>query len=198
MDKIKSSYEIAMERAKKLSEEDEMSEKESRDIEIREELKPLMSKYFKEKIDAEELWQELKDKDDNYLAKAQELIVESLGLRTSDEIFEKRKEGLLAIENLKEDPNSSIIEQILSKLNQVENRYQQKREQMEEQFKERMEQQAEMQMKPVQTEDGKTVMKLDSGVDKKAQQQMKQQLSQLEEQSEQMFNSLVEDLKNNL
>lgn len=198
MDKIKSSYEIAMERAKKLSEEDEMSEEESRDIEMKEELKPLMSKYFKEEIDAEELWEELKDKGDDYLAKAQELIIESLGLRSSDEIFEKRKEGILAIENLKNDPNSSIIEQILSKLNQVENQYQQKREQMEEQFKERMEQQAEMQMKPVQTEDGKTVMKLDSGVDRETQQQMKQQIAQLEEQSEQMFTSLVEDLKNNL
>lgn len=198
MDKIKSSYEIAMERAKKLSEEDEMSEEESRDIEMKEELKPLMSKYFKEEIDAEELWEELKDKGDDYLAKAQELIIESIGLRSSDEIFEKRKEGILAIENLKNDPNSSIIEQILSKLNQVENQYQQKREQMEEQFKERMEQQAEMQMKPVQTEDGKTVMKLDSGVDRETQQQMKQQISQLEEQSEQMFTSLVEDLKNNL
>lgn len=198
MDKIKSSYEIAMERAKKLSEEDEMSGKESRDIEMKEELKPLMSKYFREEIDAEELWEELKDKGDDYLAKAQELIIESLGLRSSDEIFEKRKEGILAIENLKNDPNSSIIEQILSKLNQVENQYQQKREQMEEQFKERMEQQAEMQMKPVQTEDGKTVMKLDSGVDRETQQQMKQQIAQLEEQSEQMFTSLVEDLKNNL
>ncbi|HKL75926.1 MAG TPA: hypothetical protein VJ881_07655 [Halanaerobiales bacterium] len=198
MDKIKSSYEIAMERAKKLSEEDEMSEEKSKNIEIREELKPLMSKYFREKIDAEELWEKLKDKSDDYLAKAQELIIESLGLRTSDEIFSKRKEGILAIENLKNSPSSSIIEQILSKLNQVENQYQQKREQMEEQFKERMEQQAEMQMKPVQTEDGQTVMKLDSGVDRETQQQMKQQLAQLEEQSEQMFNSLVEDLKNNL
>ena len=198
MDKIKSSYEIAMERAKKLSEEDEMSEEESRDIEIKEELKPLMSKYFREELDAEELWQELKNKDDNYLAKAQELIIESLGLRTSDEIFSKRKEGILAIENLKNTPNSSVIEQILDKMNEVEKRHQEKREQMEEQFKERMEQQAEMQMKPVQTEDGKTVMKLDSGVDREAQKQMKQQLSQLEEQSEQMFNSLVEDLKSNL
>ena len=126
------------------------------------------------------------------------MIIESLGLRTSDEIFSKRKEGILAIENLKNTPNSSVIEQILDKMNEVEKRHQEKREQMEEQFKERMEQQAEMQMKPVQTEDGKTVMKLDSGVDREAQKQMKQQLSQLEEQSEQMFNSLVEDLKSNL
>lgn len=198
MDKIKSSYEIAMERAEKLTEEDESSEEENRNIEIRENLKPLMSKYFKEKIDAEELWQELKNKNSDYLVKAQEMIIESLGLRTSDQDFSRRKEGVLAIENLKSKPNSSIVEKILKKMKEVEKRHKEKREQMEEQFKQRMEQQSEMQMKPVQTEDGKTVMKLDSGVDKKAQQQMKQQLSQLEEQSEEMFNSLVEDLKSEL
>ncbi len=196
MDKIKSSYEIAMERAKKLSEEDE-NEGSGRKLEVREELKPLMTKYFREEIDANELWEELKEKDKNYLAQAQEMIVESLGLRTNEKAFSKRKEGILAIENLKEQPSSSIVEQILAKINELQSRYKDKRESMEKSFEERMEQQAEMQMKPVQTDDGRTVMKLDSGIDEESRKQMKQQLTQLEEQSEQMFNSLIEDLKDN-
>ena len=123
MDKIKSSYEIAMERAKKLAEEDEKDEDRDKKLAIREELKPLMSKYFREKIDADKLWQELKDKDDSYLAQAQEMILESFGLRTSKDEFGKRKEGILALENLKNNPNSSIIEQILSKINELQNRH---------------------------------------------------------------------------
>ena len=196
MDKIKSSYEIAMERAKKLSEEDD-NEDSGRKLEIREELKPLMTKYFREEIDADELWEELQEKDKDYLSQAQEMIVESLGLRTNEKEFSKRKEGILAIENLKKQSNSSIVEQILAKINELQNRYKDKRESMEKSFEERMEQQAEMQMKPVQTDDGRTVMKLDSGIDEESRKQMKQQLAQLEEQSEQMFNSLVEDLKDN-
>ncbi|MGM0410085.1 MAG: hypothetical protein ACQEQF_04905 [Bacillota bacterium] len=196
MDKIKSSYEIAMERAKKLSEEDDNKDS-SRKLEIREKLKPLMTKYFKEEINANKLWEELKDKDKDYLVQAQEMIVESIGLRTNEKEFSKRKEGILAIENLKDQSNSSIVEQILSKIDELQNRYQDKRKSMEKRFEERMEQQAEMQMKPVQTEDGRTVMKLDSGIDEESRKQMKEQFAQLEEQSEQMFNSLVEDLKDN-
>ena len=189
MERIKSSYEIAMERAEEMLKDDNEREDNSRKLEIREELKAVMSKYFKGELDADGLWQELNDKDDVYLAQAQEMIIESFGLRTSEDDFAKRKEGILAIENLKNSDNSSIIEQVLNKLNELQQRHQSKREQMEEQFKERMEQQAEMQMKPVQTDDGRTVMKLDSGVDRESQKRMKQQLSQLEEQSEQMFNS---------
>ena len=64
---MKSAYEKAMERA------DEVygtSDKEVNSLEIREELKKIMAPYFKEEMDAEELWHELKDKNKDYLKEA--------------------------------------------------------------------------------------------------------------------------------
>ncbi|MFW5786698.1 MAG: hypothetical protein ACOCV3_00365 [Halanaerobiales bacterium] len=192
MKRIKTAYEIAMEKADELAESDEQSDKLAK----KEEIKPIMSRFFRGKIDTEDLWQEIKDKEDEeYYVQAQELIIDSFGLRNSDEEFDRRKEGLLALESLKGRQNSSMLEQILGRLNKLRREHQQQRKSMEERFKKEMEERSQMQMKPVQTEDGRTVMKLESGVDEETRQKVQKQLSQLEERSEQMFTDLIEELK---
>lgn len=195
MEKIKSSYEIAMEKAKKISEEEGDG---GRGLEVREEIKPIMSRYFRGELDADGLWQELNEKDQEYLVQAQKLILESFGLRTSVDEFAKRKDGILALENLKSSPNSSVVEQILKKINELQKKYQNKRERMEEQFKEKMEQQTQLQMKSAETDGSSRGIQMGSSSNRQMQRQMKQQLSQLEEQSEQMFNSLINDLEKNI
>lgn len=196
MKRIKTAYEIAMENAKEITEEDEGTVEK---LAKKEEVKPILADFFKDQIDAEGLWEKIKEKDgEDYVTQAQEIILESLGLRTSSDEFQKRKEGIMALESLKVQQNTNVIEQLLNKMNELKDQHQEQRESLEERFKQQIEQQSQAQMKPVQTEDGRTVMKMDNSVDRQTKQQMNQQLSQLEERSEQVFNGLVEEIKESL
>jgi len=192
MKDIKSAYEIAMEKAEKIDSEADEFDKTG-------ELKPLLANFFKDKISTEDLWEKLKaEYDSEHYGCAQEIIVDSLGLRTTDEQLKKRKEGILAIESLKEEQNSSRIEQYMNNVSKLIKQYEQEREQMEEQIKQRMEQDAQAQMRPVQTEDGRTVMKLESGVDNDTKQQFNKMIAQFEEKYSMKFNQYIEKLKQNL
>ena len=196
MKRIKTAYEIAMENAEKITEEDDGT---ATKMAKKQEVKPILAKFFKEEIDAEGLWGELKEKDDgDYVIQAQELILESLGLRSSEDEINKRKEGIMALESLKDQQNSNVIEQLLNKIEELKNQHQEQRDSLEERFKQQIEQQSQAQMKPVQTEDGRTAMKLENSVNRETKKQMDQQLSQLEERSEQVFTGLIEEIKNNL
>lgn len=191
---MKSAYEIAMKKAEKLDQEGKTSENEK--MEKREELKPLLAQFYKEKIDSEELWQELKKKnDDQLLPEAQVMLAESLGLRTLPEQFARRKEGILALETLKKKQNSSVIEQILNKISSLQQKYKRKREEITEQFEKQKEQNSQLQMKPVQTQDGKTVMQMQSSVDEETRDRVNKAITQLEERSDKMFTGLIEELK---
>jgi len=192
-DKIKSSYEIAMEKADKISKN--TSEDEKIKFEIRNELKPLFAKYYKDKITVEELWEELENKDKEYLIEAQLMIIETLGLRSSQEEYRNRKKAILAIESLKSSQNTSGIEQTLGNIRQLQKQYKNERERLENQLQKEAEKNTEMQMKPVQTEDGRTVMKLDSGLDEETKKKYNQAISNLEGQSDKRFKNLMDGLK---
>jgi len=192
-DKIKSSYEIAMEKADQISKN--TSEEDKIKFELRNELKPLFAKYYKDKISVEELWEELEDEDEDYLIEAQLMIIESLGLRSSQDEYRNRKKAILAIESLKNSQNTSGIEQTLGNVRQLQQQYNNERERLENQLQKEAEKNTEMQMKPVQTEDGRTVMKLDAGLDQETKKKYNQAISNLESQSDQRFNNLIEELK---
>ena len=195
-DRIKSSYEIAMEKANKISQE--TSEEEEKKLDIRNELKPILAEYYRDELDPEGLWQELEDYEDDHLVEAQKMIVGSLGLRTSDEEYRKRKKALLAIESLKSSKNTSGIERTLGKIRKLQERYKNEREKLENQLKRETEQRSEMQMKPVQTEDGRTVMKLESGIDQETKQKYNQAISNLENRSDKQFSQLINELRNKI
>ncbi|MFW6238570.1 MAG: hypothetical protein ACOCZM_02300 [Bacillota bacterium] len=191
MGEIKSAYEIALEKVNEMEEE---KFSESNSLEARDNLKPLLARFYKEKIDSDELWQELKEEEPEVLREAQMLIAESLGLRTSEREFKKRKKGILAIENLKDRQNSSMLEQILNKIRSLQEKYERDRSQMEEGIK-KQRQNSQMKMKPVQTRDGRTVMKMETDMDEKKKKQFNESLSRLEQQSSQMMDSLLAELK---
>jgi len=191
MEKMKSAYEIAMEKAAKIEASEEFDKKG--------ELKPLLAKFFRDKINAEDLWQKLKDNysSDQY-KQAQIMLINSLGLRTTDEQFKKRKEGILAIEALKDEKNSSLLEQYMNNISTLINQYEQEKEKMEEQIKQRLKQNSQARMKPIQTEDGRTVMKLESGVDNETREQFNNMLAQFEERYSMKFDQYISELKRSL
>ena len=194
LEKIKSAYEIAMEKAQKITE----NTSEGDYLEVREEIKPVLAKFYREDIDAEGLWQELKGKDEVYIRESQIMITDSLGLRTAEAEFKKRKEGILALESLKKNPRSSAIEQFLTKVRKLQKKHSLERERIEQQLEREMENNSQMQMKPVQTEDGRTVMKLEAGIDKETRDRFNKAISEMEARSSKQFGWLLENIKQNV
>ncbi|MFW5991566.1 MAG: hypothetical protein ACOCQN_00030 [Halanaerobiaceae bacterium] len=195
MKKMKSAYEIAMEKANEI--DGEFTEEEELMLK-REELKPLLAKFYKGRLDADELWQKLKEKDDPELYReAQCMIVDSIGLKSTSKQLKKRKQGILALENLKGGNNTSFLEQALSQIDNLQQKYNNEREQLEKRIKNAVEN-AEMGMKPVQTQDGKTVMKLEPTLDEETKKQFKNARNKLENQSKEMLSRLLEEIKNRI
>ncbi len=192
---IKSSYEIAMEKANEITEE--VSPEEDT-MEIREEIKPVLSRFYKNKIDADQLWEEFNGKNDKFLREAQKMILESLGLRTITEEYEKRKNGLLALESLKENSQSAPLERALKRIKKIQQKHQNDREQLEKQLENHLENNSQMQMKPIQTEDGRTVMKLEAGLDKETQERFNKAISETEAKYSKQFSWFIEDIKQKL
>ncbi|QTL99656.1 hypothetical protein GM661_17700 [Iocasia frigidifontis] len=195
MRKMKSAFEIAMEKAEAIG--DELTAEEELRIK-RDKIKPLLSDFYKEKISPEDLWERLKDEDDgDLLREAQVLLIESIGLKTADYQIKRRKEGILAIESLKEGRNSSLLEQGFEQVFNLKERYNAERERMNNIIEEQMEN-AQMTMKPVKTSDGRTVMKMEPAIDEETQQGFKEKLNELEMQSKQLLNQIADNIKEKL
>ncbi len=196
MEKIKSALEIALEKTNNL--EQELTAEEIK-LEKRERVRPMLAKFYKEEIDAEGLWKILKEEEDqDLLNQTQLFLVESLGLKTSEEQFKRRKEGILAIETLKEGGNSSFFEQVLNQLNTLQQQYNQELEEIQEQLKEMKEQNSGVQMRPVRTRDGRTVMQLGSDLDQEIKKQFSQRIAQLEELYNNRFKQIIDHLRQEL
>ncbi len=192
MKEIKSAYEIAMEKANEISKDVSIDDQQ---LQIRDDLKPIMAKFYKGDIDSEGLWQQLKEKDEEIIKTAQIMIIESLGLRTSPEEFEKRKKGILALESLKEKSQASTIEQNMANIKKLKEKHKQEREKLEKQIERHMNNNSQVQMKPVKTEDGRTVMKMESNIDQETRERFNKAISELEAKSSKQFSWLIENMK---
>ena len=104
MKRLKTAYEIALERANSLDSEQSAEEKA---LFQREKLRPLLADFYRAKIGPEQLWEELQKKDEPELyEQAQLLLLESIGLQTSADELQRRKEAILAVESLRGGANS--------------------------------------------------------------------------------------------
>ncbi|MFP4016215.1 MAG: hypothetical protein ACLFUI_04205 [Halanaerobiales bacterium] len=195
MKKIKSALEIAMERVEQI---DKKLSPEEEELFKREQVKPLLTKFYKNKIDAEGLWQGLKEKGDEDLFKqAQILLLDSIGLKTTEEQLRKRKEGVLAVESLKGGEYTSLLEQAIDQIKNLQQRYQQEHDRYQEMYEEAMAN-AEMSLRPVRTQDGKTVMKLQQSLDEDTEKRLKEAMTQLEVQSRDTLSKVINDIKNKI
>lgn len=195
MKKLKSTYEIAMERAKSL--DGELTSEEKAFL-LQEKVKPLLANFYKAKIGPDQLWQELKAENDPELyIQVQLLLLESIGLQTISEEIKRRKEGMLAVENLKGGKRTSIIEQVVEQVMVLQERYRSRRKEYKELYEEALEN-AKMNMKPVKTKDGRIVMQLQKSLDQDTEERLENSLKELENQSKQHLNNLLDDLKKTL
>ncbi|MBF8437812.1 hypothetical protein I0Q91_12010 [Halanaerobiaceae bacterium Z-7014] len=183
-DRIKSSYEIAMERAEKID-----VDADTEKLDLRSEIRPILSKFFQDKIDADGLWEEFKDSEAERLAEAQRMIVSSLGLNSNQQEIKLRKEGLMAIEDLKEDPNPSELDQLMAKVSQTVQQYNQEQEQLQRKLESMLRQAA-----GANGQQPQDVMELLGNLDENTQRQLQQARQEIEERFKEEWESLEERL----
>ena len=185
---MKSAYEKAMERA------DEVygtSDKEVNSLEIREELKKIMAPYFKEEMDAEELWHELKDKNKDYLKEAQLMLIESIGLRNSSDQIKRRKEAVVAVEQLKEGGNTTFFEKQFTQAQSLQQQYKTQKKQLDEQVKQHLEQSQGQSLQGRGSEG-------QNGMNAQMRQQLAQKVSEFQENFNERFNKVIDKMKDEI
>lgn len=188
---MKSAYEKAMERAEKLYEDNDGDNS----LEIRENLKEVMAPFFKAKMDAEELWEELKEADENVLAEAQLMLVESIGLRNSTDQIKRRKEAVVALESLRNTENSSYFEKAFTQAQSLQQQYETQKKQLDEQVQQAINgAQGQQNSLAAKAQAGST-NEQNNGMSSQMQQQLAKKLSEFQKSYNQRFDKLLEEIK---
>ena len=192
MEKVKSAFEKAMERAAAMG---EMTAEEKEQLKEQEKIKTILSEYYKDDLDRDGLWKKMKGSKPESLRETQMSLINSLGLNMIPEEFLKRKDGILAIESLKEQQRVSVMEQVLDSIAGIQKEYQEGKEQASEQLREAIESNPQLRMKPVKTPDGRMTFQAAVSVDEAVQARLSEFLAEHEERYEFSFTKLIEKLK---
>lgn len=191
MSRIKSALEIALEKSKNIN---KLSPQELSEIKQEKKIDSILAKYYKDQIESDELWKVLKGFSNKLLIKAQNNFIQSLTFQNNDYEVEKRKNGILAIENLKEDNQSSDIEIYLEQLKNIRNEFQKNKEKIIENLKEELERDPQKRLQTLQQGNQIVVKQLSLEEALERNTQLKQNLNQLEKQLKEKFNLVKEKL----
>jgi len=177
MGNVKSALEKAMEKAAKIG---EFTPEEKEHLKEQEQLKIWLSEFYKGKLNRDNLWQKLKGKKPPLLKEAQQYLIDSLGLGSTPEEFKIRRDGVLAIETLKETQLTPAIEQILDSIEILRREYQDRKERMADDLRAEIERNPQMRMQPVRTPDGRTAFQATLSVDEAVQAKLSEFLTEHE------------------
>ena len=191
MGKVKSAFEKAMEKAAAIG---ELTPEERERLKGEEKLRSLMAEFYKGQLDRDGLWQKLKGSKPSMLKEAQLTFIDSLGIGSSPDEFQKRKDAILAIETLKERQNTSAIEHILDSLKILQNEYREGKEKAARELRTVIESNPQSRVQHVRTPDGRVVQAALS-VDEAVQVRLAEFLSEHEERYGVKFIGLIEKLK---
>jgi len=182
---IKSAIEIAIEKSKKI---DKLGPQEMAEIKQEEKIAGILAKYYKDEIQPDDLWHYLKGISNKYLVKAQNNFLQSLTFQSNVYEVKKRKNGILAIENLKQNSQSSNIEFYLDQLKKIQDDFQKDKEQLIQNAKEELQRDPQKRLQTLQQ--GNQIilkqMSLEEALEQN--QQLKQHLNQVEKQFKKKYN----------
>jgi hypothetical protein len=192
MGKVKSALEIALEKAEQFG---ALSSEEKEKLKDEDAVKAILGEFFQGRIDSNGLWQRMKDVKRPLLGIAQMHLIESLGLGNAQIELQRKKEGILAIETLKEEPKTALIESTLNAIEGLMKEYDQMKKNLLDDLRRQIEENPQWRMKPVKKQDGKTVMKVAASVDEAAQARFADALSAHDAEFSNEFSVLFEELK---
>jgi hypothetical protein len=197
MEKVKSAVEIAMEKASQIG---ELTQEDKEKIKDKEWLQSVLADFYQDRINSENLWQTLKNKSKAYLFKKAQLhLIDSLSIKSLPTEIQKRKEAVLAIETLKNNQKTSILESQLNTIVNLQNRAKNEKEQKYNDFRKQIEKNPKLRItkQQVQTEEGTMIIQTHLSVDEAVTllPEWKKFLSYHEEHYTQEFMTIINKLK---
>jgi hypothetical protein len=127
-------------------------------------LTSLLSGFYKDQLSPEGLWKELRDYKDSgkgyLLREAQVKLIDSLSMAGDTVELQKRKGGILAIETLKDDQNTAVLEQSLNSIEGLQTRYREEMEEAYNSLKAQVERNPQLRMQQVQQGQSPMVIQL--------------------------------------
>jgi hypothetical protein len=187
---------IARERLAKIG---ELTQEEKEKMIDSEKVNSLLSEFYQGKIAPESLWKKLKEEGKPSLLKeAQMRLIDSLSFGSTPAELHRKRDGILAIETLKEEQNTSIVELNLNLMEDLQKRYRAEIEQAYNSIRTEVERNPQLRVKQVQQ--GQNTMVVQLGVDEAIKQlpQWRDFLSEQEKRYAQEFTKLTEKLKREL
>jgi hypothetical protein len=159
----------------------------------------LLSEFYQGQINPESLWKALKEEGKQSLLKqAQARLVDSLSFGVPPAELQRKREGVLAIETLKEEQNTSVIEFNLNRLDELQKTYRAEIERAYNGIRAEVEKDPRLRMKQVQQ--GQNTMMVQLSVDEAIKQlpQWQEFLSDQGKRYSQEFASTKEKLQKEL
>ena len=184
---------LARERLAKIG---ELTQEEKEKMLDSEKVNSLLSEFYQGQIDPEGLWNRLKNEGKPFLLKeAQVRLVDSLRFGIPATELQRKREGILAIETLKKEQNTSVIELNLNRMEELQKRYRAETEQAYNGIRAEVEKNPRLRMKQVQQ--GQNTMVVQLTVDEAIKQlpQWQDFLSSQEKRYSQEFASTKEKLQ---
>ena len=187
---------IARERLARIG---ELSQEEKEKMVDSERVNSLLSEFYQGQIDPESLWKRLKEEGrPSLLREAQIRLIDSLSFGSTPAELQRKREGILAIETLKEEQNTSIVELNLNLMEDLQKKHRAEVEQAYNSIRAEVERNPQLRGKQVQQ--GQSTMIVQLTVDEAIKQlpQWKDFLSNQEERYRQEFARVTEKLKREL
>jgi hypothetical protein len=187
---------IARERLARIG---ELSQEEKEKMVDSERVNSLLSEFYQGQIDPESLWKRLKEEGrPSLLREAQIRLIDSLNFGSTPAELQRRREGILAIETLKGEQNTSIVELNLSMMEDLQKRHRAEVEQAYNSIRGEVERNPQLRVKQIQQ--GQSTMIVQLSVDEAIKQlpQWKDFLYNQERRYSQEFGKVTEKLKREL
>jgi len=187
---------IARERLARIG---ELTREEKEKVIDFEKVNSLLSEFYQGQIDPEKLWKRLKEEGrPSLLREAQMRLIDSLNFGSTPAELQRKRDGILAIETLKEEQNTSVVELNLNMIEDLQNRYKAEIEQAYTVIRAEVERNPQLRVKQVQQ--GQNTMIVQLTVDEAIKQlpQWRDFLSDQEKRYSQEFAKVVEKLKREL
>jgi len=187
---------LARERLAKIG---ELTREEKEKMVDSEKVDSLLSEFYQGQIDPESLWKRLKEEGKpSLLREAQVRLIDSLSFGSTPAELQRKKDGILAIETLKEGQNTSVVELDLNLMEDLQKRYRAEIEQAYNSIRAEVERNPQLRVKQVQQ--GQNTMIVQLSVDEAIKQlpQWQDFLSDHEKRYSQEFAKVMEKLKREL
>ncbi len=187
---------IARERLAKIG---GLTQEEKEKMADSEKVNSILSEFYQGQIDPESLWKRLKEEGKPSILKESQLkLIDSFSFGSTPAELKRKRDGILAIETLKKQQNTSVIEMNLNLAEKLQKRYQEEIGQAYNGIRAEVESNPRLRLKQVQQ--GQNTMVIQLSVDEAIKQlpQWRDYLSNQEKRYSQEFAKVIEKLKREL